>query len=87
MLLARAALYRDRVEKSSDVPPTDDYVSRHFSGADALKYLDLTETKLRLPELNGFRNAWLYVIGLIVAVTLILTYFTLHPTAETPPFP
>lgn len=47
-----------------------------------------TEKRLRIPpELKGFRHGWIYLVGLLVAVALILAFFTLNPTAETPPFP
>ncbi|WP_281433509.1 hypothetical protein [Microvirga splendida] len=39
------------------------------------------------PELKAFRHSWIYLVGLLVAVALVLAFFTLHPTAETPPFP
>ena len=47
-----------------------------------------TERRVRIPpELKSFGSIWIYLVGLAVAVALILAYFTLHPTAETPPFP
>jgi hypothetical protein len=38
-------------------------------------------------NLKAFRHLWIYVVGLLVATALILAFFTLHPVAESPPFP
>jgi hypothetical protein len=34
-----------------------------------------------------FKYSWLYPIGLFAAVALVLMYFWLNPSAETPAFP
>jgi hypothetical protein len=38
-------------------------------------------------EWKAFRHLGLYVLGLLVAVALILAFFTLNPATESPPFP
>jgi len=38
-------------------------------------------------DLKAFRHAWIYLLGLAIAVALILGYFTLNPAAESPPLP
>lgn len=38
-------------------------------------------------ELKALRHLWIYGLGLLVAVALILAFFTLNPSAESPPFP
>jgi hypothetical protein len=41
----------------------------------------------RPPKLKAFKHIWLYLAGVAFSVILILAFFTLNPTAETPPFP
>ncbi|WP_281024095.1 hypothetical protein [Microvirga subterranea] len=38
-------------------------------------------------DLKAFRHAWIYLVGLVIAVVLILAFFTLNPATESPPLP
>jgi hypothetical protein len=38
-------------------------------------------------DLKAFRHLWIYGVGLLIATALILAFFTLNPSAESPPFP
>jgi hypothetical protein len=43
---------------------------------------------MELPrELRIFKHSWIYVVGLLIAVAIILAYFWFHPWTENPPLP
>jgi hypothetical protein len=44
--------------------------------------------RVRAPrELKTFRHLWIYLLGLLIAVGIVLAFFTLNPATESPPFP
>jgi hypothetical protein len=46
------------------------------------------EERVRIPrEFRVFKKIWVYLIGTLISVTLILLFFRLNPATENPPFP
>jgi hypothetical protein len=61
----------------------------HLSAADAFhSRKTLRRKNIADPrELKAFRDGWIYLIGLLISVALILAFFTLNSATESPPFP